>query len=88
MKIVAMDECSMIPPYGAAGSIEHEIREADGWLLAKLASNRGKVGVVGALNSTIQLDRQKGFIDKIKSKGMTAERSSTARSPDLADLRR
>jgi ribose transport system substrate-binding protein len=37
--------------------------------LAKSTKDRGDIGIVGALNSTIQLDRQKGFIDQTVSDG-------------------
>jgi ribose transport system substrate-binding protein len=39
--------------------------------LSELANKTGTVGIVGALNSTIQLERQKGFTDTISAAGMT-----------------
>lgn len=39
--------------------------------LVKIAGGKGEVGIVGALNSTIQIDRQKGFEDEAKAGGMT-----------------
>ena len=39
--------------------------------LAELANDTGTVGIVGALNSTIQLERQKGFTDTVSAAGMT-----------------
>lgn len=42
-----------------------------GGTLADLASNTGTVGIVGALNSTIQLERQQGFADTVTGRGMT-----------------
>lgn len=42
-----------------------------GKALLEIAGNKGKVGVVGALSSSIQLERQKGFIDAVTAGGMT-----------------
>lgn len=42
-----------------------------GKALLKLAGNKGKVGIVGALSSSIQLERQKGFVDAVTAGGMT-----------------
>lgn len=39
--------------------------------LVQTSGGKGEVGVVGALNSTIQLQRQKGFTDEVQAKGMT-----------------
>ncbi|WP_223864934.1 MULTISPECIES: substrate-binding domain-containing protein [unclassified Streptomyces] len=41
-----------------------------GEALLKTAGNRGGIGVVGALNSTIQNERQKGFTKTVTAKGM------------------
>lgn len=72
VKVVAVDGIVNDPAVSAqVGTSNAESGKQMGDFLAKLASNSGKVGVVGALNSTIQLERQKGFIDEIKSKGMT-----------------
>ncbi|MFC6885978.1 MULTISPECIES: substrate-binding domain-containing protein [Actinomadura] len=38
--------------------------------LTKLTGGKGDIGVVGALNSTIQNERQKGFTDEVTAKGM------------------
>ncbi|GAA2425048.1 substrate-binding domain-containing protein [Actinomadura vinacea] len=38
--------------------------------LAKLTGGKGGIGIVGALNSTIQLERQKGFTDTATARGM------------------
>lgn len=42
-----------------------------GELLAKQAGGSGEVGIVGALNSTIQLERQRGFTDAVTAGGMS-----------------
>jgi ribose transport system substrate-binding protein len=39
--------------------------------LVEISGGKGQVGIVGALNSTIQLERQKGFTDEVQAKGMT-----------------
>lgn len=39
--------------------------------LADVANNTGTVGIVGALNSTVQLERQKGFTETVTGRGMT-----------------
>ena len=39
--------------------------------LLRLAGERGQIGIVGALNSTIQNERQKGFSDRVIAGGMT-----------------
>lgn len=39
--------------------------------LADAANNTGTVGIVGALNSTVQLERQKGFTETVIGRGMT-----------------
>ncbi|GAA4104284.1 substrate-binding domain-containing protein [Actinomadura miaoliensis] len=38
--------------------------------LLKISGGKGDIGVVGALNSTIQLERQKGFTDAVTGGGM------------------
>jgi ribose transport system substrate-binding protein len=38
--------------------------------LLKITGGQGDIGVVGALNSTIQNERQKGFTDEVTAKGM------------------
>ncbi|OZE80913.1 ABC transporter substrate-binding protein [Rhodococcus sp. 15-649-1-2] len=42
-----------------------------GETLTELSGGTGTVGIVGALNSTIQLERQKGFTDTVSASGMT-----------------
>jgi ribose transport system substrate-binding protein len=42
-----------------------------GQVLLSESGGKGEVGIVGALNSTIQLERQKGFTDKVTAGGMT-----------------
>ena len=42
-----------------------------GELLLEQSGGSGEVGIVGALNSTIQLERQKGFEDTVTAGGMT-----------------
>jgi ribose transport system substrate-binding protein len=39
--------------------------------LLGISGGKGEIGVVGALNSTIQLQRQKGFTDEVTAHGMT-----------------
>ncbi|MFT9008234.1 MAG: substrate-binding domain-containing protein [Bifidobacterium sp.] len=39
--------------------------------MLKLSGGKGAVGIVGALNSTIQIQRQEGFEDAVKAGGMT-----------------
>lgn len=39
--------------------------------LAEISGGKGEVGIVGALNSTIQNERQKGFTDEITARGLT-----------------
>ena len=39
--------------------------------LVEISGGKGEVGIVGALNSTIQNERQKGFTDEVTAKGMT-----------------
>jgi ribose transport system substrate-binding protein len=42
-----------------------------GQVLLSESGGKGEVGIVGALNSTIQLERQKGFTDRVTAGGMT-----------------
>lgn len=72
VKVVAVDAIVDDPAVSTqVGTSNAESGRQMGDFLAKLANNTGKVGIVGALNSTIQLERQKGFVDAIKAKGMT-----------------
>jgi ribose transport system substrate-binding protein len=41
-----------------------------GDMLLKITGGKGDIGVVGALNSSIQNERQKGFTDEVTAKGM------------------
>ena len=72
VKVVAVDGIVDDPAVSAqVGTSNAESGKQMGDFLAGLAGDSGKVGVVGALNSTIQLQRQQGFVDEIKSKGMS-----------------
>lgn len=72
VKVVVVDSVVQDPAVSTqVGTSNAESGKQLGDFLAGLASNSGKVGVVGALNSTIQLERQKGFVDEITAKGMT-----------------
>ena len=72
VKIVAVDGIVSDPSVLAqVGTSNEESGAQMGDFLAKLANDTGEVGVVSALNSTIQLERQKGFEDAVKAKGMT-----------------
>lgn len=72
VKVIAVDGIVNDPAVSAqVGTSNAESGAQMGEFLAKLANDSGKVGIVGALNSTIQLERQKGFVDAIKAKGMT-----------------
>lgn len=72
VKIVAVDGIVSDPAVLAqVGTSNEESGAQMGEFLAKLAGDTGEVGVVSALNSTIQLERQKGFETAVKAKGMT-----------------
>jgi ribose transport system substrate-binding protein len=72
VKIVAVDGIvSDTSVLAQVGTSNEKSGAQMGDFLADLAGNTGEVGVVSALNSTIQLERQKGFEDAIKDKGMT-----------------
>ncbi|MDT5151964.1 MAG: ribose transport system substrate-binding protein [Mycobacterium sp.] len=72
VKVVAVDAIVTDP----AVSTQVGVANADGGKqiadkLVDIASGKGEVGIVGALNSTIQNERQKGFTDEVTAKGMT-----------------
>ena len=53
------------------GTANSESSKALAEYLAESTEERGDIGIVSALNSTIQLDRQKGFIDQAIADGFT-----------------
>ena len=72
VKVVAVDATVDDP----AVSTQVGVANSDGGkqiadALLDLSQGKGEVGIVGALNSTIQLQRQKGFTDEVTAKGMT-----------------
>jgi ribose transport system substrate-binding protein len=70
--VVAVDAVVTDPAVSAqVGTANADGGAKIGDLLVKESGGKGEVGIVGALNSTIQLERQKGFTDEVKSKGMT-----------------
>ncbi|WP_426976935.1 substrate-binding domain-containing protein [Pseudarthrobacter sp. O4] len=72
VKVVAVDAIVKDPSVSAqVGTSNAESGAQMGDFLAKQVQGTGKVGVVSALNSTIQLERQKGFEEAIRAKGMT-----------------
>lgn len=72
VKVVAVDGIVDDPAVSTqVGTSNAESGAQMGEFLAELANNTGKVSIVGALNSTIQLERQKGFVEAIKAAGMT-----------------
>ncbi|MFL4476471.1 substrate-binding domain-containing protein [Paeniglutamicibacter sp. MACA_103] len=72
VKIVAVDGIVEDPAVSSqVGTSNEESGAQMGEFLAKLANDTGEVGVVSALNSTIQLERQKGFEDAVMTKGMS-----------------
>jgi len=69
--VVAVDAIINDPAVSTqVGTANAEGGAAIGGTLADLAKNTGTVGIVGALNSTIQLERQKGFADTVTGRGM------------------
>lgn len=72
VKVVAVDGIVDDPSVSAqVGTSNAESGAQMGDFLADAAEGSGEVGIVGALNSTIQLERQKGFEEAIEAKGMT-----------------
>lgn len=70
--VVAVDATVDDPAVSTqVGTANEQGGEQIGETLAGLANNTGTVGIVGALNSTIQLERQKGFTDTVSAAGMT-----------------
>ncbi|KAA9150180.1 sugar ABC transporter substrate-binding protein [Amycolatopsis acidicola] len=71
VKVVAVDAVVDDP----AVSTQVGVANADGGKqiadkLVQISGGKGEVGIVGALNSTIQNERQKGFTDEVTAKGM------------------
>jgi ribose transport system substrate-binding protein len=70
--VVAVDAIVDEPTIDAqVGTANAEGGAAMGEALLKQSGGQGEVGIVGALNSTIQLERQKGFQDAVTAGGMT-----------------
>ena len=70
--VVAVDSIVNDPAVSTqVGTANAEGGTQIGGTLADLAKNTGTVGIVSALNSTIQLERQKGFTDAVTKRGMT-----------------
>ncbi|WP_028926362.1 substrate-binding domain-containing protein [Pseudonocardia acaciae] len=72
VKVVAVDATVDDPAVSAqVGVANEEGGHQLGRELLGLSGGKGEIGVVGALNSTIQLQRQKGFTDEVTAGGMT-----------------
>jgi ribose transport system substrate-binding protein len=70
--VVAVDAIVDDPAVDAqVGTANADGGKQVGELLAQQAGGTGEVGIVGALNSTIQLERQRGFTDAVSTGGMT-----------------
>lgn len=71
VKVVAVDATVDDPAVSAQVGVTNA---AGGAQLARellgISGGKGEIGVVGALNSTIQLERQKGFTDEVTGHGM------------------
>lgn len=72
VRVVAVDATVADP----AVSTQVGVDNADGGKqiadkLVEISSGKGEVSIVGALNSTIQNERQKGFTDEVTANGMT-----------------
>jgi ribose transport system substrate-binding protein len=71
VKVVAVDSTVDDPAVATqVGIANAEGGKQLGEALLKISGGRGDIGVVGALNSTIQNERQKGFTDTVTAKGM------------------
>ncbi|HEX4358674.1 MAG TPA: substrate-binding domain-containing protein, partial [Pseudonocardia sp.] len=72
VKVVAVDATVDDPAVSTQVGVPNE---AGGQQLARellgISGGKGAIGVVSALNSTIQLERQKGFTDEVTGHGMT-----------------
>jgi ribose transport system substrate-binding protein len=70
--VVAVDAIVGDPTIDAqVGTANAEGGAAMGTALLEQSGGKGEVGIVSALNSTIQLERQKGFEDAVTAGGMT-----------------
>jgi ribose transport system substrate-binding protein len=70
--VVAVDAIVDDPAVKAqVGTANADGGAAMGKALLEQSGGQGEVGIVGALNSTIQLERQKGFEDTVTGGGMT-----------------
>jgi ribose transport system substrate-binding protein len=70
--VVAVDAVVDDPALSTqVGTANEEGGKQIGQTLTELSGGTGTVGIVGALNSTIQLERQKGFTDTVSAAGMT-----------------
>lgn len=70
--VVAVDAIVDSPAVSAqVGTANEDGGTQIGEDLLQQSGGSGEVGVVGALNSTIQLERQKGFTDAVTAGGMT-----------------
>jgi ribose transport system substrate-binding protein len=70
--VVAVDAIVDDPTIDAqVGTANAEGGKQIGEALLEQSGGKGEVGIVGALNSTIQLERQQGFQDAVTAGGMT-----------------
>ncbi|MCO7219104.1 substrate-binding domain-containing protein [Klenkia sp. PcliD-1-E] len=70
--VVAVDAVVDDPSVDAqVGTANSEGGAQIGQALLEQSGGEGEVGIVGALNSTIQLERQQGFTDAVTAGGMT-----------------
>lgn len=70
--VIAVDAIVEDPAVTAqVGTANAEAGAQIGELLVDQAGGEGEVGIVGALNSTIQLERQRGFEEAVTGGGMT-----------------
>jgi ribose transport system substrate-binding protein len=70
--VVAVDAIVDSPAVSAqVGTANAEGGEQMAQALLEQSGGQGEVGIVGALNSTIQLERQQGFADAVTAGGMT-----------------
>ncbi|WP_028936350.1 substrate-binding domain-containing protein [Pseudonocardia spinosispora] len=71
VRVVAVDATVDDPAVSAQIGVTNASggQQIAGQLLG-ISGGKGEIGVVGALNSTIQLERQKGFTDEVTAHGM------------------
>lgn len=71
VRVVAVDATVDDPAVSAQVGVTNASggQQMAGQLLG-ISGGKGEIGVVGALNSTIQLERQKGFTDEVTAHGM------------------